>query len=140
MSYIANNNSFELSEISHIAINSALEHSRILYIAISKKSLQDAISGCNPIWAGKLHSYIKKCITKRRILSTGSKHIFLKNRGPYFSYKTAKQKKRCITIFHARIETRMTRESRAGGEETMHGNATAMEDASSKQFNPKPNP
>ena len=36
------------------------------------------------------------------------------------------------------METCMTRESRAGGDETMHDNATAMEDASSKQLNPKP--
>ena len=100
MSYIAKNRSFELSKISHIAINRALEHSQISYIAISRKSLQDGISGCNPIWVGKWHSYIKKYITKRRILATGSKHIFLKNRRPYFSYKkTAKQKTDVLHFF-----------------------------------------
>ena len=46
-----------------------------IFVFTSRKNIQDAISGSNPIWAGKWHSYIKKCITNRRILGTGSKHI-----------------------------------------------------------------
>ena len=58
----------------------------------------------NPIWAGKLHSYIKKCITNRCILSTGSKRIFLPIRAPFFFFiqKTALQKVidfMCILLF-----------------------------------------
>ena len=45
-------------------------------VLVFRKSLQDAISGSNRIWAGKWNSYIKKCFTNRRILGTGSKHIF----------------------------------------------------------------
>ena len=37
-----------------------------------------------------------------------------------------------------RIESNMTRETRAGGDVTMHDKATAVEYASSKQLNPKP--
>ena len=44
------------------------------------------------------------------------------------------------SLFHAWIETNMIRESRANGDVTMHDNATAVEDTSSKQLtlNPKP--
>ena len=67
-----------------------------------EKSMQGAIFVSNPIWAGKWHSYIKKCITNRRIFSTGSKHHFLPNRGLYFLYKKHQNRKLSVQPYLCR--------------------------------------
>ena len=74
-----------VNHILHIT-NAQATTEALRFCSCMKKQLQDAIFVSNPIWAGKLYSYIKKCIINRRI-SAQVQHIFLQNREPYFIKK-----------------------------------------------------